>query len=676
MALGDSIKEFSQFGKSSYIAESQMISELNQLRRHYENDNYKYKKELLLKSRNDELDILKKLNDKKMSQLEAYNKKVLKAQKKLQGEDLKAFEDNLKKKQKKELEAYEKYLKTREEAEKRLEAKSKTKESLFSGRTDIRDKFKSAKSLVSDQGFGALADVLISGIADISKYLDKTIDSIGEYQGRINTRLYGSGLTWENGLPWESGLSNRLAGVVGISPFIQTKKLYDNVDKLVNKGISYNIEQRAFLETIAGKIATTFHVDNQSLLNLIRVQQADTTAARLGLEANLNKYFNGMYQSTEYLTDSFDTVSSSIYEALSQMSAEAGVGVEYQIQKWLGSLYSVGMSSSSISGLAGALGQIGSGNLSNVSTGLGRLLIMAGGKNYTSILKGGLTAENTNLLLASMVQYLAEIAESTKENLVVRSKYAEVFGLSVSDLTAIANLAPSLKDIYGSSLDYASAMNELTTQAGLIGARTSIGEMMSNMWENVQYNMASGIAANPALFAIWKVANALDSIAGGIALPDIKVMGSGVNLQTTVADIMRVGALSGGLLGGIGTIIASGAGGGFSAPAMLNALGLTGAKVSTVTRGSGLGSTTSGFTTSASTFVGNTSGSDVYESTMAGVEEQKTQMMAEAKEESEDVTNKDLDNHIVDIYDLLSSIIEGGAMNVKVADYGLTNGLN
>ena len=77
--------------------------------------------------------------------------------------------------------------------------------------------------------------------------------------------------------------------------------------------------------------------------------------------------------------------------------------------------------------------------------------------------------------------------------------------------------------------------------------------------------MAEGMASNPVLYAIYKSAGLLDSVVGGIALPDIKVLGTGANLQTTVADLMRVGAMSGGILAGVAKMIAAGNfSGGFS----------------------------------------------------------------------------------------------------------------
>ena len=48
---------------------------------------------------------------------------------------------------------------------------------------------------------------------------------------------------------------------------------------MVGKGIAFNVEQRAFLDTISEKIATTFEATDASLLKLVRIQQADSFPA-------------------------------------------------------------------------------------------------------------------------------------------------------------------------------------------------------------------------------------------------------------------------------------------------------------------------------------------------------------------------------------------------------------
>nr|DAU00298.1 MAG TPA: hypothetical protein [Bacteriophage sp.] len=41
---------------------------------------------------------------------------------------------------------------------------------------------------------------------------------------------------------------------------------------MVDLGINYNLEERAFLATISDKVATTFDAANGTLLRLIRLQ--------------------------------------------------------------------------------------------------------------------------------------------------------------------------------------------------------------------------------------------------------------------------------------------------------------------------------------------------------------------------------------------------------------------
>ena len=57
--------------------------------------------------------------------------------------------------------------------------------------------------------------------------------------------------------------------------------------------------------------------------------------------------------------------------------------------------------------------------------------------------------------------------------------------------------------------------------------------------------------------------------------------------------------------------------------------------------------------------VGNTSSSDVYETSMTGASEQKAGIMAEAKEEDTSITMDIIDGHIVDIYTLLQRVTQG-----------------
>ena len=102
---------------------------------------------------------------------------------------------------------------------------------------------------------------------------------------------------------------------------------------MVSQGIAFNVEQRAALDVMKDKIATTFDAANGTLLRLVRIQEQDTTAGRLGMESALTAFLNNMYQTTEYMQCIADSVKGSLEEAMSLMSGENALSFEYQVQK-------------------------------------------------------------------------------------------------------------------------------------------------------------------------------------------------------------------------------------------------------------------------------------------------------------------------------------------------------
>ena len=128
-------------------------------------------------------------------------------------------------------------------------------------------------------------------------------------------------------------MSNTITQNVGVSPVVQQKDVVEKLKTLVGQGISFNVEQRAFLETIKDKIADTFEAADASLVKLVRIQQADSTAARLGMESALTSFLNNMYETTEYMQQAAKSIRANIYEASALMDAEKATEFEYQVQK-------------------------------------------------------------------------------------------------------------------------------------------------------------------------------------------------------------------------------------------------------------------------------------------------------------------------------------------------------
>ena len=513
----------------------------------------------------------------------------------------------------------------------------------------------------------------MNAMANLAQQLMNQADRVGEKQAVIDTRLQGSTVNDKNlGSYWKQ-LARDMNKLGAVNPFFKQEDFANNIEALVNRGISFDIKQRAFLMTIQEKIANTFDVADGTLLRLIRIQQQDTTAGRLGMESALNSFLNSMYETSEYLTDVAASVRGSLEEMQALMEGTAGTELEFQVQKWMGSLYSVGMSQEAVQSIAQTFGQIASGDVSGLTgNGTGNLLIMAAneaGKSIADILQDGLDAKETNELMQAMVNYLAEIAETSSDSRVVQQQLANVYGMKASDLRAATNLASSIKEVSKQDLTYGGMIGQLEDMAKSMILRTSTGEMLSNIWGNVQYTMATQMSNDPVLYLLPKVATLLEDYAGGIDLPFLNVMGFGVDLNTSVAQLMNVAAMSGSILGALGPMMSGLAN--LSTSNLLRSAGIDtkNSKVPVIARGtvSSL-QNIGGQGLSESGHVGNASGDDVKNATLQDAEDSKKKQMVEAKEEesSDDVVIRS-QQAVIDIYNLLEEVAHGSqSLRVKV----------
>ena len=522
-------------------------------------------------------------------------------------------------------------------------------------------------------------------MADLAKQLESKVDAIASYKGFIDTRLQGSNNKTVLGSYWDQ-LAKDMISVGAVTPYFKQEDFANNIKSLVDRGISFDLKQRAFLMTIQEKIANTFDVADGTLLRLIRIQQEDSTAGRLGMESALNSFLNNMYETSEYLSDVAASVRGSLEEMEALMGGAEATAVEYQVQKWMGSLYSVGMSKEAVSSITTALGQIAAGQVEALTSGngAGNLMVMAANKAgipISDILASGLDASETNKLLQATVNYLADIAESSKDNNVVQQQLANVFGVKASDLKAATNLSTgnTLSDVYGEQLTYDNMLRQLYKMTGSMNLRTSLGEQMNNVWDNVQYTLAGSMASSPIAYLTYKMASLLESTTGGIDIGLPLVFGNGLPVQFKVSDLLRAGSMAGGILGSLGSLI-NGLASSFSGHMMLASMGINSGSGLTVTpRGTG-GSAIEALagggaqTLSGSGYVGNASGSDIKKSTIQQNEDEAEKQVIEAKEEAGATQIDFINTNVLKIYELLDDVASGKrSLNVKVAGYGLTN---
>ena len=480
-----------------------------------------------------------------------------------------------------------------------------------------------------------LSNAIGKTLGAINNAVGGEIDVFTKMQGRMSARLQTID---DNGVERYNTALDIMKGNLAVSPFVSYKASLDNLSKLVDSGIAYNIEERAFLATISDKIATTFDVFDANLLRLIRIQQADTTAARMGMEASLTRIFNTMFSDTSYLSDMYDTVSAAIVDANATLTYQESTAFEYTLQKWLGSLYSLGFSQKAVQSIASGINMLSTGDVQGLANNqqMQTLLAMSASLSpnvdFAQALVDGLDSSSLNELMRSMVMYLKNIASDTNDNKVVMSAYGNIFDMSLSDFSSIMNITQSdIDTLYNdANLDYNDAMDAVYLQFAKAMQRTTMSEAMANMMGNFTTTMAQGIAESPMQLATWYFTDLIEKNTGGLRLPNVAVFGNELNLSAfTIEGIIKSGLVGLNALMAIPSLLSSisnnyGMGlenGGDSIFSNWNA-------TQTLSRGTGVKFSKSGVTFSKSQqeYIGSKSGDDT-----------KTGALQDAIEGSEDV---------------------------------------
>lgn len=488
----------------------------------------------------------------------------------------------------------------------------------------------------------ALGKSLNSALSSVDSY----IKSYTQYMSSVTTRLQGSGLTYK-------GLTADIGKNLATSPYLKQTDMLTNLNKFVESGIAYNLETRAYIATATSKIATTFDAFDSSLLRLIRIQQADSTVARLGMESLLTKFLNARYEDTSYLNNS-GSVTASLLEAESLMGLKGATEFEYAVQRWLGSMSSLGVSSNTINMIAQGLGYLGSGNISALSSNssLQNLFAMASGGSYGNLLTGGLTAGSASDIIRNIVGLGQNIAMSG--NNVVMSQFASLFGLSISDLVSLLNITTEdVKEITKGIVDYEKLRNETTNQLATMGQRTMLSEMVENVLSNAMSTIGQGIANDPAMYALWELATIMGN--SGIDTT-IEAAPFGIGMSMSISQLLKTGVVGFNL----GTTLL---------PAVLGNLfggNLGGTNLSVwnevQSRGNGLGlvGTQSGVTTSGSSYIGSMDSSDIQNTFSEST--QSTEYTGERDNKGGDdlkaireMLEGNSSSRLEDIYNLLSS---------------------
>ena len=353
-------------------------------------------------------------------------------------------------------------------------------------------------------------NTLSKAAGSLLKTIDQSLDKYISAQQSLAAHLSGS----DSSL---AGMLDSLQSTLSTTNIVRQEKVFDTLGTLVKSGITYNVEQRAFLQTLTRDIDMVFNAQDGSLTQLIRLQNQDLSANRAAIEYSLQKFLNQNYQTSEYIKEAFSSVSGALKTAQSTMTASNAVGFEGTVQAWLGSMFSAGMDTSTVNNLANALNELGSGDISHLGSGISNLVLMGAaraGLDYGSLLNNGLTAETTDKLMSSIAGYLQEMSANNSN--VVRSQLGNLFGVSITDIIASNNLRSSAKGAVSSDIstlfdDYNSFITHGT------GLQNSIANMLWSFGTNIAssesnlmaYEISSMISKSGIGDILWQYGDSL-----------------------------------------------------------------------------------------------------------------------------------------------------------------------
>ena len=370
--------------------------------------------------------------------------------------------------------------------------------------------------LVGGNGSGGLLGNLMSTmesliqsvIQTLNSAVDDAVDIYSSSMGKVNARLYGDteGVTFQT-------LMEEMRTTVGSSRIINQQQMIQNLVQLTTQGIDYNLEQRALLLTLTEDLVPTFNSLNDNLTRAIRMRQSDLTLAQMGSEARLNQFLNSVFKDSSYLDRTYDSVYGAITDALAtQADTDQYTQLAYTVQKWLGGLYSVGLSDSAINNIANAINLLGTGDINKLGDSSANTLMAMvanrAGLSYTSLLTEGINSDTTNRLMKSMVEYLQDIATNTSSN-VVKSQWGDILNLEMSDWKAIQTMTVSdISNIYNSVVDQMTAETTISSMIeNVLPTRIHTSEMINNAIDNTMLSFGMGIADNTEKYVTWKLLN-------------------------------------------------------------------------------------------------------------------------------------------------------------------------
>lgn len=363
------------------------------------------------------------------------------------------------------------------------------------------------KSLDVLKGIGKGIDLVSEGISQINgtitKWVDNSAEALRGIYGQVTANLEGSGKTFDS-------IEDVLSKAVGEGGTLFRQQEYlSTIAKLSSQGIANNIEQRALLAQMASKTVSQFNVTNNALLRLIRLRKQDMSAQIFGMESALKRALNAQFGDSSYLNELFDSVTSSLVDAVSTKKWSEATPFYSVLQSYLGSMHESGVGSDFINSIARGINALGSGNVADLQSNeaVNRLFLLSMeriGMDYADVLQNGLSADKADALLNSVITYLKQISKNTDENNVLKNSYSKLFNLSMADMRAIEGLKPVRLNMTDSK-----AIQEARSQLRKVNQRTLVSEQINNLMENAKFAFGENIATSKGRYLTFKTSSTI-----------------------------------------------------------------------------------------------------------------------------------------------------------------------
>ena len=337
--FGSQLKNIMSQLNQSNLSDEKKIQALREVQRKREENwsklEYKQKKELLkqqekdIKARREELKEAKELQ-KAAEKLgdEGWAKELQQTIDNLQAaidENYKKTSEDLKKERKSVKKGSDQYKELTQAIKdaKKEERTSRIEDSLQGTKSAIEKKLgiKDDNDYTTKDKAGQAISASIEKLAAVAdKAFSQAEEILTQYNAKISARLEGSGKQYTD-------LSNVIKKNLSASTVVKQTDVLNNLARLVDSGIAYNLEQRAFIASVKDDIAATFDAFDSNLAQMIRLQRTDSTMARMGLESALQSFFNENFLDTSYLTDLRKSVSGALIDVESTMVNEEATDI-------------------------------------------------------------------------------------------------------------------------------------------------------------------------------------------------------------------------------------------------------------------------------------------------------------------------------------------------------------